>query len=117
MYPSLHLESGNTQEVIHFFDTFPHLLSTFHSPNNWNPLLYAVRYGNLELIDYFAEKNSNIAITGILNTISIVHTAVYSGEPYILEYIFKKLPVCVNPPNCEISPLKAAIKATNTKMV
>ena len=49
--------------------------------------------------------------------ISIVHTAVYSGEPKILEYIFKKMDVSANPPNCEISPLKAAIKATNAKMV
>lgn len=100
-----------------FFDTFPHLLPTFNSPNNWNPLLYAVRYGNIELIDYFAEKSPNVAISGILNTISIVHTAVYSGEPKILEHVFKKLSVSPNPVNCDISPLKAAIKFINPKMV
>ena len=69
------------------------------------------------MIDYFAEKNVKCNITGILNTISIVHTGVYSGDPKILEYIFKKLPLSANPQNSEIPPLKAAIKATNSKMV
>ena len=40
-------ESGETEEVKRFFNTFPHLLDSFHSPNNWSPLLYAVRYGNV----------------------------------------------------------------------
>ncbi len=41
------IESGNTQEVKRFFDTFPHLLKDFNSPNKWNPFLYAARYGNI----------------------------------------------------------------------
>lgn len=38
--------------------------------------------------------------SGILSSYSIVHTAVYSGDPYILEYILKNLDVSVNPIGC-----------------
>lgn len=62
-----------------FFDTFPHLLNNFNSPNKWNPFLYAVRYGNFELIEYFNEKKMSPITSGILNSYSVVHTAVYSG--------------------------------------
>ena len=46
--------------------------------------MYAVRYGNMELIDYFREKQMKPTTQGILNIVSIVHTAVYSGEVKIL---------------------------------
>lgn len=100
-----------------FFNTFSHLLDIFYSPNNWNPFLYAVRYGNIDLIDYFCEKGAKRIASSIINTISIVHAAVYSGDQTILEYVFKKMDVEVNPSHCEISPLKAAMKANNGKMV
>ena len=77
-------ETGDTESVKNFFDTFPHLLDNFLSPNNWNPFMYAVRYGNMELIDYFREKQMKPTTQGILNIVSIVHTAVYSGEVKIL---------------------------------
>lgn len=53
----------------------------------------------------------------ILSSYSIVHTAVYSGEPAVLEYILKNVDVTVNPTGCETSPLKVAMKANNPKMV
>jgi hypothetical protein len=83
------IESGNSEEVKRFFDTFPHLLNNFYSPNNWNPFLYAVRYNNLELIDYFKEKNMKPTTSGILSIYSVVHAAVQSGEPTTLEYLLK----------------------------
>lgn len=101
-----------------FFDTFPHLLNNFSSNNNWNPFLYAARYGNYELIDYFSEKKMKTTTSGrILSSYSIVHTAVYSGEAPVLDYILNKIDVTVNPYNCEASPLKVAMKANNPKMV
>lgn len=90
-YRFFYVESGDTEEVKRFFDTFPHLLDNFQSPNNWNPFLYAARYGNIELIDYFKEKAMKSSTSGILSSYSIVHTAVYSGDPSILEYILKNL--------------------------
>lgn len=53
----------------------------------------------------------------ILSSYSIVHTAVYSGEAAVLDYILNKIDVSVNPFNCEASPLKVAMKANNPKMV
>lgn len=76
-----------------------------------------MRYGNIELIDYFKEKKMKTRTTGILSSYSIVHTAVYSGEPQILEYIFKNLDVSANPLECDTSPLKLAMKANNPRMV
>lgn len=111
-------EQGNTAEVKRFFDTFPHLLNNFTSNNNWNPFLYAARYGNYELIDYFSDKKMKTTTSGrILSSYSIVHTAVYSGEAAVLDYILNKIDVSVNPFNCEASPLKVAMKANNPKMV
>lgn len=79
--------------------------------------MYAVRYGNFELIEYFNEKKMSPIISGILNSYSVVHTAVYSGEAAVLEYVLNNMNVSVNPNGCEISPLKVAMKANNPKMV
>jgi hypothetical protein len=54
-------------------------LKDFNSPNKWNPFLYATRYGNLELLEYFHEKKMDTMTSGIVNSYSVVHTAVYSG--------------------------------------
>lgn len=76
-----------------------------------------MRYGNLDLINYFKEKQMKTKTTGILSSYSVVHTAVYSGEPQILEYVLKNLKISVNPLECESSPLKIAMKANNPRMV
>lgn len=59
------------------------------------------------------EHSSN----GILNSYSIVHTAVYSGEAAVLETVLKNFDASVNPIQCETSPLKIAMKANNPRMV
>lgn len=79
--------------------------------------MYAVRYGNMELIDYFREKSMKPTTQGILNIVSIVHAAVYSGQVKILQYILNEMKIPANPIGCEISPLKVAMKANNVKMV
>lgn len=38
--------------------------------------------------------------TGILSSYSIVHTAVYTGDPTILEYVLKNIDISVNPVGC-----------------
>ncbi len=55
--------------------------------------------------------------SGILSSYSVVQTAVYSGEPAILEYVVNNLNISVNPIGCESSPLKMAMKANNPQMV
>lgn len=54
----------------------------------------------MELIDYFCEKSMKHTTKGILNIVSIVHTAVYSGEVEILEYILNKMKMSANPIGC-----------------
>jgi hypothetical protein len=38
--------------------------------------------------------------SGILSSYSIVHTAIYSGEESVLDFVLKKMDVKVNPTNC-----------------
>lgn len=38
--------------------------------------------------------------SGILSSYSVVHTAVYSGEPDVLEYVLNNMDVTVNPVGC-----------------
>jgi ankyrin repeat protein len=100
-----------------FFNTFPHLINEFFTPNNWNPFMYAVRYGNMELIEYFTEKKMNINVNSIFSHVSMIHSAVYSGETRILKHVLNVMHCSPNPPNSETSPLKIAMKVGNSKMV
>jgi hypothetical protein len=55
--------------------------------------------------------------SGILNSYSVVHAAVQSGDPSTLEYLLNGSSISVNPLGCESSPLRMAMKANNPKMV
>lgn len=79
--------------------------------------MYAVRYGNLELIDYFTEKEMKINVNSIFNHVSMIHSAVYSTDVKILKYVLNTMKCSPNPPNSEVSPLKIAMKIGNSKMV
>jgi hypothetical protein len=103
--------------VINFFNTFPHLINEFYTPNNWNPFMYAVRYGNMELIEYFSEKKMNVNVNSIFSHVSMIHSAVYSGEIKILKHVLNVMKCSPNPPNSDTSPLKIAMKIGNSKMV
>lgn len=56
-------------------------------------------------------------IQGIYNQVSIIHCAVYSGQIPVLALVLNKVFKNANPTNCEISPLKIAMKTGNPKMV
>jgi hypothetical protein len=56
-------------------------------------------------------------IQGIYNHVSIIHSAVYSTDVYILKYVLENIYKSPNPTNCETSPLKIAMKTSNPKMV
>lgn len=79
--------------------------------------MYAVRYGNMELIEYFSEKQMRVNVNSVFSHVSMIHSAVYSGEIKILKHVLNVMKCSPNPPNSEISPLKIAMKITNYKMV
>ena len=41
--------------------------------------MYAVRYGNMELIEYFTEKQMRVNVNSVFSHVSMIHSAVYSG--------------------------------------
>ena len=79
--------------------------------------MYAVRYGNMELIEFFSEKKMNINVNSIFSHVSMIHSAVYSGEIKILRHVLNVMKCSPNPPNSDTSPLKIAMKIGNCKMV
>lgn len=79
--------------------------------------MYAVRYGNMELIEYFTEKKMNISVNSIFSHVSMIHSAVYSGDIKILNHVVNSMKCSPNPPSADISPLKIAMKIGNSKMV
>jgi len=79
--------------------------------------MYAVRYANMELIEFFTERKMKINVTSIFSHVSMIHSAVYSGDIKILKHVLNVMKCSPNPPNSEISPLKIAMKISNTKMV
>jgi ankyrin repeat protein len=79
--------------------------------------MYAVRYGNMELIEFFTERKMNINVNSIFSHVSMIHSAVYSGDIKILKHVLQTMGCSPNPPNSETSPLKIAMKIGNSKMV
>lgn len=79
--------------------------------------MYAVRYANMELIEFFTERKMNTMVNSIFNHVSMTHSAVYSGDIKILKHVLNVMNCPPNPPNSEVSPLKIAMKISNTKMV
>lgn len=61
--------------------------------------MYAVRYNNMELIEYFIEKGMRTNVNSIFNHISIVHCAVYSCDTKVLHYVLNVLKESPNPLN------------------
>jgi hypothetical protein len=51
-------------------------------------------------IDRNNEERMETMTSGILSSYSIVHTAIYSGEESVLDFVLKKMDVKVNPTNC-----------------
>jgi hypothetical protein len=61
--------------------------------------MFAVRYGNMELIEYFTEKNMRINVNSIFSHVSMIHSAVYSGDINILRHVVNEMKCSPNPPN------------------
>jgi hypothetical protein len=58
-----------------------------------------------------------VNVNSVFSHVSMIHSAVYSGEIKILKHVLNVMKCSPNPPNSEISPLKIAMKITNYKMV
>lgn len=58
-----------------------------------------------------------VNVNSIFSHVSMIHSAVYSGEIKILKHVLNVMRCSPNPPNSEISPLKIAMKICNYKMV
>ncbi len=58
-----------------------------------------------------------INVNSIFSHVSMIHSAVYSGDINILKHVLNVMKCQPNPPNSEISPLKIAMKIGNAKMV
>jgi hypothetical protein len=71
----------------------------------------------MELIQYFTEKKMKVNVNSIFSHVSMIHSAVYSGDIKILKHILNVMKLSPNPANSEISPLKIAMKMCNSKMV
>lgn len=86
------------------------------APNNWSPMMYAVRYGNFKLLNYLIETGHHLYVPNIYcNT--LVHAACYGDNPKMLTYLLSDLKQDPNPVNSEPSPLKYCIKASNARLL
>jgi len=56
-------------------------------------------------------------VNSIFSHVSMIHSAVYSGDTKILKHVLNVMKCSPNPPNSETSPLKIAMKLSNAKMV
>lgn len=79
--------------------------------------MYAVRYGNMELIEFFTEKGMRMSVNSIFSHVSMVHCAVYSSDVGILKHVLNSMKLCSNPLSSDTAPLKIAMKIGNSKMV
>lgn len=110
------IEKDNTSKVIEFFENYPEFVNRLCAPNNWSPLMYAVRYGNFELVRYFLEKGHAMYVPNIYSN-TLVHAACYGSNPEMLTYLLGELKMDPNPPNGDPSPLKYCIKASNARLL
>lgn len=82
------VESGETQKVIKLYEQFPKYINKLTSSNNWTPVAYACRYGNIELVKYFIEKKFNYENNAGFN---LLHVCCLSGELEMLSFLLKDL--------------------------
>lgn len=78
--------------------------------------MFAVRYGNFKLLNYFVENQHTLDATNIYNN-TVVHAACYANNPAMLTYLLKDLGRTPNPLNSDPSPLKFSIKTINPKLL
>jgi len=101
------IEAGDTNKVKDLYTAYPEFKNKVVDRNNWTPVMYACRYGNVELLDYFVENNFVLEIPG---TYGLFHIASFSGELHVLKYLIEKLKRDPNPLTVETTPLRFACK-------
>ena len=94
------IEEGNIPKIKEFFHQFPYLINNVNTENDWSPVMYACRYGNIELllalkeIGFNFEKNSSTMTT-------LLHLSFYSENMKVIRYLILSLDMC----NKEVSQM------------
>jgi len=101
------IEAGDTAKVKDLYNLYPEFKNKVVDRNNWTPVMYACRYGNVELLTFFVE---NAFILEIPGTYGLLHIASFSGELPVLRYLIEKLKKDPNPLTVETIPLRFACK-------
>ena len=99
-----------------FYENYPYFINKFVTFNNWSPAMFAVRYGNFRLLDYFVKNEHELDAINIYNN-TVVHAACYANNSDMLIYLLKDLHRNPNPLNSDPSPLKFSIKTNNARML
>ncbi len=101
------IEAGDTNKVQDLYKAYPEFKDKVRDRNNWTPVMYACRYGNVELLAYFYEARFAMEIPG---TYGLFHIASFAGELPILRYLIEEISKDPNPLTVETTPLKFACK-------
>jgi len=101
------IEAGDTEKVRELYKCYPEFRNKVVDRNNWTPVMYACRYGNVELLEFFVEKQFILEIPG---TYGLLHIASFAGELQVLKYLIEKLKKDPNPLTVETTPLRFACK-------
>ena len=86
------IEKGDCRQVKDFFDQYPELINKIATEHDWTPVMYACRYGNLEMlmmlqkIGFTLDRNS----TGPSN---LLHLSLYSYNVKIVRYLISQLDI------------------------
>ena len=53
------VESGDVVTVEKLLDNYPEFLN-LKAPNNWNPVMFAIRYGHFEIVKLLFERGASM---------------------------------------------------------
>ena len=87
------IEGGNLDLVRDIIDEYPELLEA-RSQLQWTPVMFACRYGHVEILEYLHKKGAQLEFE---RGYSCLHVACYGGEPEVIKYLFEVAKVNPNP--------------------
>ena len=108
------IEAGDTEKVRELYKAHPEFKNKVVDRNNWTPVMYACRYGNVELLEFFVEAQFILEIPG---TYGLLHIASFAGELNVLRYLVEKLKKDPNPLTVETTPLRFACKYQRSECI